>query len=381
LAPVTGTRRQRLIVIGPVPPPVHGVTVSTRLVLANPLLRERFDVEHLDTSDRRSAENIGSWDFINVMLALKHLTKLVSRVRGEKGLVYLPLSQNTGGVLRDSLFIHVAVRAGWRVTAHLRGSEFRGFYLAQGRAFRWWIRRSLNSLDSLAVMGNSLTSLFDGIVPRERIAVVPNGTPAVERNELPPRSDRILFLSNLRRRKGVVEALDAALLIVREDQEAQFVFVGEWEDERLENLLRRRAEAANGRIRFLPAVFGGEKDRLLLSSSILLFPPVEPEGHPRVVLEAMSAGLPVVTTDRGAIAETVVDGESGFVLRDPVPEELAERLLRLIRDEPLRRRMGEAARRRYLAEFTQPKADRRLADWLEDVACSRAYPSSGADGS
>jgi len=380
LARVTDTRRQRLIVIGPVPPPVHGVTVSTRLVLANPLLRERFDVEHLDTSDRRSAENIGSWDFVNVVLALKHLTKLISRVRGDKGLVYLPLSQNTGGVLRDSLFIHVAAGAGWRVAAHLRGSEFRGFYLARGRAFRWWIRRSLNNLDSLAVMGNSLTSLFDGIVPRERIAVVPNGTPAVERNELGARSDRILFLSNLRRRKGVVEALDAALITVLEDPEAQFVFVGEWEDERLENLLRRRAEAANGRIRFLPAVFGGDKDRLLLSSSILLFPPVEPEGHPRVVLEAMSAGLPVVTTDRGAIAETVVDGESGFVLRDPVPEELADRLLRLLRDEALRRRMGEAARRRYLAEFTQPKADRRLADWLEDVACSR-HASSDSQGS
>ena len=85
------------------------------------------------------------------------------------------------------------------------------------------------------------------------------------------------------------------------------------------------------------------------------------------MLEAMSAGLPVVTTDRGAIAETVRDGEGGFVLRDPVPEELAERTCRLLEDSALRERMSEAARRRYLEEFTQEHADRRLAEWLDGI--------------
>jgi glycosyltransferase involved in cell wall biosynthesis len=106
----------------------------------------------------------------------------------------------------------------------------------------------------------------------------------------------------------------------------------------------------------------------LLSSSLFLFPPVEPEGHPRVVVEAISAGLPVVTTNRGAIAETVVDGVSGFVLDDPVPEQLAERLILLLEDEELRRRMSAAARARYLEHFTQERADHRLAEWLGKVA-------------
>ena len=47
----------RLIVVGPLPPPVHGVTISTTLVLANTALSERFEVEHLDTSDHRSARS------------------------------------------------------------------------------------------------------------------------------------------------------------------------------------------------------------------------------------------------------------------------------------------------------------------------------------
>ena len=103
---------------------------------------------------------------------------------------------------------------------------------------------------------------------------------------------------------------------------------------------------------------------------MLLFPPVEPEGHPRVVLEAIAAGLPVVTTRRGAIPETIVDGDSGFVLDDPVPRALADQVLRLLEDSELRAHMGERARERYLAEFTQPQADRRLAEWLWSVAAA-----------
>jgi glycosyltransferase involved in cell wall biosynthesis len=371
---VSNLRRQRLIVVGPVPPPMHGVAVSTGLVLANPLLGERFRVEHLDTSDHRSGANIGRWDLVNVALALKHEAQLLRRLRGgDGGVVYLPLSQNTAGFLRDSLFIVSAARARWRVAGHLRGSEFREFYSRCGRILRWWMRRSVRKLDSLAVMGTTLRPLFDGILPPEKIAVVPNGTPDLEPDPIPPASNRVLFLSNLRRRKGVVESLEAALLVVREHPNVEFFFVGAWEDDELAAALRARVQGADARIRFFPPTAGEEeKRRLLLSSSLLLFPPVEPEGHPRVVLEAMSAGLPVVTTDRGAISETVVDGESGFVLPEPIPAELADRVLRLLRDQALRHRMAKAARERYLSVFTQEKADRRLADWLEDVARSGA---------
>jgi glycosyltransferase involved in cell wall biosynthesis len=82
----------------------------------------------------------------------------------------------------------------------------------------------------------------------------------------------------------------------------------------------------------------------------------------------LAAGLPIVTTDRGAIAETVIDGESGFVLDDVSPERLAELLLLLLGDDELRIRMSEAARTRYVERFTQEAADLRLADWLQEVA-------------
>lgn len=360
---------RQLIVIGPLPPPVHGVTISTSLVLANEQLRGHFDVHHLDTSDRRaSLRNIGRWDIVNVLLGLKNALQLAVKLRGRPGVVYLPISQSAPAFLRDSLFIHVAALRGWRVALHLRGSEFREFYDASPPVLRNWIRRTFGHVASVAVMGRSLEHLFDGLVPPERIAVVPNGTPDIPLDPELREPHTVLCLGNLLERKGLYESLDAAIRIVEGHPEAKVVFAGQFRTAAEAAAARSRVAAADDRIEFLPPVAGFAKRTLLQRASVLLFPPVRPEGHPRVVLEAMAAAMPVVSTDRGAIAETVIDGVTGYVLPDPDPEALAERVLRILLDEELRSSMSEAARRRYLERYTQPHADAALTVWLSEVA-------------
>ena len=350
------------------PPPYHGVTISTSLVLANEHLRDRFDVHHVDTSDDRSTSNTGRWDVTNVAVGLRGALQLLRLMRGPAGVVYLPLSANVPALLRDSLYVHLAATRGWAVTGHMRGSDFPHVFKRAPRLAREWIRLTLGRLDSVAVMGESLRWIFAGLIKPERIAVIWNGTPDLAHDGVGRDRHTGLFLSNLRRRKGVVEALEAALIVVREHPSARFVFAGAWESDELEQELRERASAADGRIVFHPVVTGDAHRDLLASVGFLLFPPVMPEGHPRVVIEALGAGLPVIATDRGAIAETVVDGESGFVLADPDPSEMAARMLALLNDEAAWKRMSAAARARYLERYTVDVADRRLAEWLEDVA-------------
>ena len=321
-------------------------------------------MEHADTTDSRPLSNIGAWDITNVFLGFRNLADLLRRLRGRKGVVYLPLSQNLGGILRDSLFIHAAALRGWKVAVHLRGAVFRDFYESSNAIVRWWIRRMLRRVSTLAVVGSRLRSLFDGLMPPERIALVPNGTPDVSRENGARLPNRVLYLSNLVKDKGIVEAVDAALILVARNPQVEVLFAGNWDDASVERQLRERVGPANGRIRFLAPVVGQEKERLLQSASVLLFPPKAPEGHPRVVLEAICRGIPLVTTDRGAICETVTDGESAFVLTDPNPSELADRVLELLADDDLRERMGRAARERYERDYTQETADRRLAEWL-----------------
>jgi glycosyltransferase involved in cell wall biosynthesis len=357
-----------LVVVGPTPPPFHGVAVSTALALVNRPLGERFEVEHLDTSDRRSIENLGRWDYENIRLALRAVIRLNRVIGRRRGVLYLPLSENAGGFLRDSLLIWSARARGWRTAAHIRNSLFRTFDAGQPWLFRWWIRITMRQLTGVAVLGESLRELMVGFVDDDRVAVVPNGTPDFDRPECQRDESLVLYLSNLSRKKGADLAVRAALQVAHRETRARFVFAGGWESPAFEREVRALAAPLNGRIEFAGTVTGIEKAKLMASAQVLLFPVAWGEGHPRILLEALAAGLPAVTTDRATIRETVVDGESGYVLPDPAPSALAESVLTLLRDTKLRERMSRAARRRYLEAFTQAHADRKLADWLSAVA-------------
>lgn len=98
----------------------------------------------------------------------------------------------------------------------------------------------------------------------------------------------------------------------------------------------------------------GEADVFLHTSSA--------EGISNAVLEAMSAGLPVVTTDAGGMSEAVRDGEDGFVVPVRDAAAAAESLARLASDPQLRERMGASARQRVLDQF---RLDQQIDDFIE----------------
>ena len=75
------------------------------------------------------------------------------------------------------------------------------------------------------------------------------------------------------------------------------------------------------------------------------------EALPIAILEAMAAGLPVVASDVDGVGEMVVDGETGILVPPGEPEPLAAALAHLIEDKGARDTIGEAARRRVIADF------------------------------
>jgi glycosyltransferase involved in cell wall biosynthesis len=367
------SRKPKLIVMGPVPPPIHGVAVSMQLALENDLLRERYAVEHIDTTDRRPLSTLQRWDVQNVALGLRNAGQLARRLRRPAGLVYLPLSAYWGAFLRDSLFIHTATLARWKVAVHIGNTWFREFYEERGAIGRWWIRFTLRRISTVAVRGERVLPALDGLVARDRLVVVHIGTPECERLPVVRRPGRVLYLGNFLAGKGIVEAVEAALIVLGRDPDAEVVFAGAWHDPSLEGRLRARAAEARGRIRFLPPVSGREKEELLQSSDLLFFPARENEAHARVILEAMCRGLPIVTTAQANYNLGLEDGTDAFVLPGPDPAPAAERVVQLLADEGLRARMGAAARAHYEREYTQARADQRLADWLAGVV-----PGDGA---
>ncbi|HET7694542.1 MAG TPA: glycosyltransferase [Vicinamibacterales bacterium] len=76
------------------------------------------------------------------------------------------------------------------------------------------------------------------------------------------------------------------------------------------------------------------------------------EGLPVSILEAMAEGVPVVSTHHAGIPEAVQDGETGFLVPPGDCQAMADRTVRLLFDEDLRRTMGVAAQKRVEASFS-----------------------------
>ena len=91
---------------------------------------------------------------------------------------------------------------------------------------------------------------------------------------------------------------------------------------------------------------------------------LEQEGFGIVFLEAAAAGIPSVAGDSGGCAEAVIDGETGFVIGNPIRRRgaVADAIDRLLSDPALASRQGQAARHRAETEFAYDVLVHRLSE-------------------
>jgi glycosyltransferase involved in cell wall biosynthesis len=371
--PNAGAARPRLLIVGPTPPPHHGMTTATLALLESPTLNAAYQVLHLDNADRRSQDNMGQLDVRNVALGLRHAaTLVVMLLRHRPALVYLPVSQNRWAYVRDAVFIVLCRVAGVPVLTHLNGAGFRDFYESTDAATRWLVRTTSRCLAGAAVLGTGLRWIYAGLVPEARTHVVPNGIPDPFPEGPPSRPGdglpRITYLGTLIRTKGFPELLRVAGRLRDAGVEARFVFAGAWnsESERseaMELVARHRLEDV---VEWAGVVAGDAKRRVLEQADVFVLPTrYPPEGQPFAILEAMAAGLPVVSTARGAIADMVEDGVTGVLVSEGDEVALQEALRLLVESSAERSRLGAAARARYEERFTEEATTRRLVEVLD----------------
>lgn len=206
-------------------------------------------------------------------------------------------------------------------------------------------------------------------VPAGKVRVVVNALPeryasartdreaTRRRHGIPGDAVAVAFVSNLLGHKGLDRLIGA--LASRPDLPWHLVVAGAGPEEaRCRALVS--AVGADRRASFLGRLEAPEVETLLPAVDVLALPSTI-EGMPYVVLEAMASALPVVAGRVAGLPELVAEGETGFLV-DPldVPA-LAEALARVVADEALRRRMGEAGRRRFLERFTLDEQVARMA--------------------
>ncbi|GIW39433.1 MAG: colanic acid biosynthesis glycosyltransferase WcaL [Candidatus Binatia bacterium] len=186
----------------------------------------------------------------------------------------------------------------------------------------------------------------------------------------------LVSCGQLERYKGMHLLVDACGILKTRGVDLRCRIVGEGPERRsLERQIRARG--LEGTVELLGALPQVELARILRESDIFVLAS-ELAGRSRrrdvianVVVEAMASGLPVVASKVPGIEELVADGQTGCLFPPNRTDELARAILKLAAEPSLRRRFGEAARRRVVEEFDSEKNVRRLAELLRGCTSDR----------
>jgi glycosyltransferase involved in cell wall biosynthesis len=106
--------------------------------------------------------------------------------------------------------------------------------------------------------------------------------------------------------------------------------------------------------RFIGWQSQGDLPRRIRQADMLVFPTIAEEALGRSAVEAMGTGRPVIASRIGGLPFTVHDGETGLLFEPGNADDLAQKIARLLDDEPLREQMGLAGRKKFEEEFAWP---------------------------
>ncbi|WP_405013719.1 glycosyltransferase family 4 protein [Kitasatospora sp. NBC_01539] len=235
---------------------------------------------------------------------------------------------------------------------------------AQLPVSRQLLRRIGAGTDTLTYLGEYTRSRIAGAIGPDAARRMVQLPPGVDEKTFRPDSggaevrarlglsDRpvVVCVSRLVKRKGQDTLIDAMPQILDAVPDAVLLIVGDGPYRAdLEKLAEARGVAAS--VRFTGAVPWSELPAHYGAGDVFAMPcrtrrgGLDVEGLGIVYLEASATGLPVVAGDSGGAPDAVLEGETGYVVPGRSAAAAAERIVRLLHDEELRRRMGEAGRR------------------------------------
>ena len=328
--------KKKICFIAQFPPPVHGLSKAVE-TLYNSNMNQEFAFEKIDITNNK--------------LFFKNFMKIK---KSNADLFYFTISQTKGGNLRDLMILKLLRKQKKKCLIHLHGGYYRT--LVDNDMPKWQKRvnyKAVSDIDGAIVLGDSLKWIFEGMLPDERIFIVPNcaddgyvmSDEAFEKKLTAQNQQKvrhILYLSNFIRSKGYPEVLELAKLEKERcagggERMLHFDFAGGFFEEAekkffFDYIKNNRLE---NYVTYHGAV-GGDKKRALLNKCdvFALLTRYPKEGQPISILEAMGNGMIIVTTDHAGIPDIVRDSINGIVVKkDFNIKELYSSICGISRDE------------------------------------------------
>jgi glycosyltransferase involved in cell wall biosynthesis len=244
------------------------------------------------------------------------------------------------------------------------------------------VRRRIRYADQIIAVSQACRASVEAIAPHTPVTVVYNGIDledfqfdpdqarqyVLKQFDLP--ADHIVLVSTgtITQRKNQGDAVRAVEKIIKENPKIHLFLLGENNPKNLDYLPVLRSLIEDLQLQDNIHITGFRRDinQILCGAEVCIHTAlVDP--HPRAVLEALGAGLPVVAYDVDGVGETLVDGKNGYLIPSGDIVRLEERIRQLIGDPGLRRTFARNGRQTIQERFTDKQTAANVLQVIEKV--------------
>jgi glycosyltransferase involved in cell wall biosynthesis len=362
--------RQKVLLVIKLPPPVTGFTVVNEQVARSEVIKSKFDLKIINLN----------FHFSHNIPILKHLTQAIkflyynilllqNLVLYKPDLVYFTISP-VNQFNRDFSFVLLLKIFRKKIIYHLHGKGIKEVVKNSIKKNLYkFAYRNIEVICLSPLLAYDIEDIFKGkpffvgnaILNKIKDYQIENRN----RNPIP----RILFLSNFILSKGIIDFIDALAILKSRGLEFSCILTGQEMDISYKevNCLLVKKGLSNV-VEITGPKYEEEKTKALIESDMLVFPTYyETETWGLVILEAMQASLPVISTNEGAIPEIIDDGVTGFIVEKRNIEAIAQKIEVLIKNKELRIRMGKAGRKKFLQKYTLDTFEKNMVHVFNEI--------------
>ena len=314
-------------------------------------------IYHVRMAFSRGMKDMGKLQFYKVIHLLHIIVMMYYyRICKHVDILYYPPSGPNSAVYRDMMILFPTRWMFRKIIFHFHASGLSEHLKKKNKLFQFVFKKCFFYPDVAIQLSKSCPNEGKAIHAK-KIEIVPNGLPdeARVKNE-PKQANRlnILFIGLLEESKGELDLCRAIKILKEKGIECQAKIAGEFKSveyrQRFFKFVSENDLTEN--IEYLGVIRGQKKQDAFRNSDVFCFPSYfHSESFPLVLIEAMSYGLPIVTTRWRGIVDMVKDGYNGYLVEIKSPEQVADRLNLLFDNINLRKQIGEHSRLEFEEKY------------------------------
>lgn len=352
---------RKILVVGPTPPPYGG-----QAVMIKNLLEAKYDniqLYHVRADFSKDMSEIGKINFSKIISLIKLILKITyTKYRYKiKYLYFGPGGPNLVPMLRDIIMLNSTRYLFKKTIFHFHAGSTYSLYRKIPHWLKYFFRRAYFKSDiSIRITEfnpddpEKLKAKMEFIVPNGIFDNYTGYSDTHKRHE--NKTPTVLFVGNVFKEKGIVELIEASKILLDRNLKFEVNVIGRIESEKFKKILNCKIDnyKLSSCFHFLGVLEGNEKNHYYYNSDIFCLPTYF-ETFGLVIAEAMQFRMPIISTKVGGVPFLVKDNVNGFLVDKGQIIELANKLEILLKDEALRKQMGERSRNYFLENFTIEK--------------------------